>query len=54
MVSFGVKAKIKKAGNLNLCHSYVITTAVCVEILLLSWEMGTSSGVEVKSLDCTS
>ena len=26
MVSFGEKAKIKKAGNLNQGHSYVITT----------------------------
>ena len=26
MVSFGEKAKIKKAGNLNLGRSYVITT----------------------------
>ena len=26
MVSFGEKAKIKKAGNLNQYHSYVITT----------------------------
>ena len=27
MVSFGEKAKIKKAGNLNSGRSYVITTA---------------------------
>ena len=26
MVSFGEKTKIKKAGNLNSGHSYVITT----------------------------
>ena len=26
MVSFGEKAKIKKAGNLNLGRSYIITT----------------------------
>ena len=28
MVSFGEKAKIKKAGNLNQGRSYVITTVI--------------------------
>jgi hypothetical protein len=30
MVSFGEKAKIKKAGNLNQGRSYVITTVTVV------------------------
>ena len=30
MVSFGEKAKIKKAGNLNKGRSYVITTVFCI------------------------
>ena len=30
MVSFGEKAKIKKAGNLNEGRSYVITTVLCI------------------------
>ena len=30
MVSFGEKANIKKAGNLNYSRSYVITTVVLV------------------------
>ena len=31
MVSFGEKAKIKKAGNLNYGRSYVITTVPWME-----------------------
>ena len=34
MVSFGVKAKIKKAGNLNQGCSYVITTAMSFKLAL--------------------
>ena len=32
MVTFGDKAKIKKAGNLNSGHSYVITTVMAIRI----------------------
>ena len=46
MVSFGEKAKIKKAGNLNYGRSYVITT---VAYFLPSIVMVTSFGISMIS-----
>ena len=37
MVSFGEKAKIKKAGNLNEGRSYVITTVHPIDQFLFNW-----------------
>ena len=37
MVSFGEKAKIKKAGNLNLGRSYVVTTVILNKVEFFWW-----------------
>ena len=42
MVSFGEKAKIKKAGNLNEGRSYVITTVLSVNFYYVNKYVGTT------------
>ena len=39
MVNFGGKAKIKKAGNLNSCRSYVITTVRTLRNFKCIWSL---------------
>ena len=49
MVSFGEKAKIKKAGNLNLGRSYVITTVTVNFFKLYEWKQNKQTILKLQS-----